>query len=163
MRLEKPSQRQNRGGLRAVALFEATKGVIVVLTGLGFWVLLHGDLQLAGERIVERLHLNPAHRIPRIFTQALRAMSEAELRLLATGALCYALLRFVEAYGLWREHRWATWLAALSGAIYVPLECYELSLGFGFLKLGSLLVNLFVVGYMSRVLWRTRNSSQEQR
>lgn len=35
-------------------------------------------------------------------------------------------MRFVEAYGLWRERRWANWLAAISEGIYLPVEIYEL-------------------------------------
>jgi uncharacterized membrane protein (DUF2068 family) len=45
---------------------------------------------------------------------------------LAIGAGAYALVRFVEAYGLYGEKAWAEVLAAVSGAIYVPFELAEL-------------------------------------
>jgi uncharacterized membrane protein (DUF2068 family) len=60
----------------------------------------------------------------------------------------YALVRFIEAYGLWRARRWAEWLAAVSGAIYVPFELYELSRGLSWLKLAALTANLAVVAFM---------------
>ncbi|MCZ7627423.1 MAG: DUF2127 domain-containing protein [Candidatus Methylomirabilis sp.] len=41
----------------------------------------------------------------------------------------YASVRFVEAYGLWLERRWAEWFAAVSGGIYIPFEIYELLYG----------------------------------
>jgi len=74
--------------------------------------------------------------------------------------LVYALVRFAESYGLWLERRWAEWLAALSGGIYVPVEVYELARHVTWIRLGALLVNLAVVAYMCAVLWRTRASSR---
>ena len=73
--------------------------------------------------------------------------------------LVYAAIRFAEAYGLWFERRWAEWLAALSGAIYVPVEIYELTRGVSWIKLTALLLNAAIVIYMCRVLWRTRSST----
>ena len=71
---------------------------------------------------------------------------------LASAAALYAALRFLEAYGLWRNRRWAEWLAALSGAIYIPFELYELHRGVSWLKLAALLLNAAVLAYMCRVL-----------
>jgi uncharacterized membrane protein (DUF2068 family) len=45
---------------------------------------------------------------------------------MAAGSLLYAALRFAEAFGRWRGRRWAQWLGAASGAIYVPFEVVEL-------------------------------------
>lgn len=68
--------------------------------------------------------------------------------------LLYALVRFAEAYGLWWERRWAEWLAALSGGIYVPVEIYELSRGVSAIKAAALVLNLCVVAYVLRALWK---------
>jgi uncharacterized membrane protein (DUF2068 family) len=73
---------------------------------------------------------------------------------LALGSLLYASLRFAEAYGLWRGKAWAEWLAAISGAIYVPFEVVELAKRVTALRTASLLVNLLVVGYMLLLLRR---------
>jgi len=64
------------------------------------------------------------------------------------------LARFVEAYGLWRQRRWAEWFAAVSGAIYIPFELYELLKGVTWLPLGALLVNVFIVGIVVNALLR---------
>jgi uncharacterized membrane protein (DUF2068 family) len=74
--------------------------------------------------------------------------------MLAGLAAAYGLARLVEAYALWRERRWAEWLAAVSGAIYVPFELYELIHRFSWLAMGALAVNLAVVGVMVGVLRR---------
>ncbi len=72
--------------------------------------------------------------------------------LLAILAGAYGLVRFVEAYGLWRGRRWAEWFAAVSGGIYIPFELYELFRGTIWLSLSALLANVFIVGLMINAL-----------
>ena len=45
------------------------------------------------------------------------------------------MVRFVEAFGLWRRKRWAAWFGVLSGGIYVPMELYEMAHGYSWVKL----------------------------
>ena len=140
--------------VRAVALFEGAKGALVFAAGFSTLSLIHHDAQRLAEQLVAHLHLNPASRYPRIFLDAAADLTDARLWLLAALAGTYALVRFVEAYGLWRERRWAEWLAAVSGAIYIPFELYELFKGFNWLSLGALLANIFIVGIMINALLR---------
>lgn len=140
--------------VRAVALFEGTKGALVFLAGFSALSLIHHDVQRLAEQLVAHLHLNPASRYPRIFIEATAHLTDARLWLLAILAAAYGLVRFVEAYGLWRGKRWAEWFAAVSGAIYIPFEFYELFKGAIWLSLGALLANVFIVGVMIDVLLR---------
>jgi uncharacterized membrane protein (DUF2068 family) len=75
---------------------------------------------------VRRLHLNPARRYPFIFLQAATKVTDAKLWALAGGATAYALVRFIEAYGLWQRRVWAEWFALLATSLYLPVEVYEL-------------------------------------
>ncbi len=134
-----------------MAAFEATKGLLVLVTGVGLLSLLHHDVQLAAESVVRHLHLNPARHYPRVFLEAAARVTDTRLWLLASGAFGYAAVRGVEAYGLWRARAWAEWFAILSGALYVPVEIYELVHDATALKAGVLLVNLAMVGYVCRV------------
>ena len=138
-----------------MALFEALKGAIVLIAGFGLARLVHRDLDLAAEQLIGRLHLNPAKKFPRIFLELAANASDGQLWALAALALAYALLRLTEAYGLWFGRRWAEWIAAVSGAIYVPVEIYELARGVSWIKAGALLLNAAVVAYMCYVLWRS--------
>src|SRR5262245_15399847 len=144
------------GPQRAVAIFEATKGVLVLAAGLGLLELIHHDLQSAAGALVAHLHLNPAQRYPRIFLQLARGSSEPRMVWLALGAGLYALLRLIEAYGLWLGRRWASWFAAISGGIYIPYELYELAARPNALAAGALLINLLVVIVMVRAVLEPR-------
>jgi len=76
----------SHAGLKAVAMFEALKGLLVLLAGFGLLALVHHDVQAFVERIVVHLHLNPARHYPRVFIEAAGRLTDARLWLLAAGA-----------------------------------------------------------------------------
>lgn len=141
-----------RPALRTVALFEAAKGLLALVGASGLLVFAHRDLQALALRLLAHLHLNPAAHYPHIFVQAIGQLQDQRLALLALGAAAYALLRLAEAYGLWTGRAWAEWLAAASGAVYLPLEVAELLHRPGWLSAGLLLVNAGIVVLMLSAL-----------
>lgn len=145
-----------KGAVRTVAVFEACKGLVVLLAGCGVLSLLHRDVQAEAERLVMHAHLNPASRYPRIFLDAAGALTDTHLVLIACGAAVYALVRFIEAWGLWNERRWAEWFAALSGAIYLPVEIIELFRHASWQGALTFTVNLVIVVLMLYTVYRTR-------
>ncbi len=147
-------------GLRTVALFEAAKGALVLLAGLGIFALFHHDAQRVAERLVHQFHLNPASRYPRIFLHLAEDATPPHLYALAAAALAYAAVRFVEAYGLWRARQWAEWFAIVSSGIYLPLEIWELAKGITWPRVTLFVVNLAIVGYLARMLARNHRSGQ---
>jgi uncharacterized membrane protein (DUF2068 family) len=149
-------RKQVKVGLRVVSIFEATKGLLVLLTGFELLAYVHKGLHLAAERLVRHFHLNPASRYPRIFLDLAEHVTDTQLWLMALSALLYAVVRLVEAYGLWHERRWAEWVALLAGAIYVPLELFELTRGVTWPKTVLLIVNAAIVVYLSFVVSQSR-------
>ncbi len=137
-------------------MFEATKGLLVLLTGFGLLAYIHKDLHLAAERLVRHFHLNPASRYPLIFLDLADHVTDLQLWVMALSALLYAVARFVEAYGLWYERQWAEWFALLAGAMYVPIELFELARGVTWPKTVLLIVNAAIVGYLSFIVYQAR-------
>ena len=148
-------------GIRLVALFEAAKGALILLAGFGLLALVHRDLQYVADEVVRRFHLNPARHYPRIFIEASGKATDTRLWLLAGAALLYAVFRFVEAYGLWRERRWAGWFAVVTGGVYVPLEVVALFRSITWVKLTTLIVNLGIVAFMTWTLWRSKGGGSQ--
>ena len=142
--------------IRTVALLEAFKGGVVLLAASGLLSLIHQDVHALAARFIEHLHLNPASRYPQIFLDATSNLSDRRLALLAVGAAAYALVRFVEAYGLYGEKAWAEVLAAVSGAIYVPFELVEILRRPTWHGALLLAFNVFVVSLMVGALRRRR-------
>ncbi|MGI4719786.1 MAG: DUF2127 domain-containing protein [Janthinobacterium lividum] len=143
-------------GIRTIALLEAAKGAVVLLTGFGLFALLHRDLQRLAEELVAHTHLNPAAGTPRIFIEYASHLDDARPLQLACAAIAYAAVRTIEAYGLWFEHTWGEGFAAASGAIYLPFEFRELFDKPGPLPLCLLLLNLGIVLFMVDTLRRRR-------
>jgi len=74
--------------------------------------------------------------------------SDMNLWLLAFGALAYSLVRFIEAYGLWRQRVWAEWFAIASGGIYLPFEFYEIIRHVTIIKIAITTTNILIVVYL---------------
>jgi uncharacterized membrane protein (DUF2068 family) len=145
---------------QTVALFEAAKGLVVLLAGFGLLSLLHRDLRVVAAAVVGRLHLNPTEGFGSVFIQAAARTTDARLWLLASFGLLYALFRFIEAYGLWFARVWAEWLAVISGGIYLPFEIYEASERLTWVRISALLVNVAVVVAMISVLRRNQRTRE---
>ena len=145
-------------GVRTVAVFEATKGALVLVAGFGLLSLAHQGAQDLAEQIVKRLHLNLARDHPRILLDAATHLSNSRLQMLACAALLYSAMRFIEAYGLWRMRAWAEWFAILSGAVYLPVEIYELARHATAVRAAVLAVNAVLVAYLISVRWRARRT-----
>lgn len=147
--------------LRPIAIFEAFKGAVVLLAGFGLLSFLGRDNEEFAERIIRHLQLNPTKHYSQIFITAMSQLNDSHLVMLAAFAALYSIIRFAEAYGLWYERRWAEWLAALSGGVYLPIEIYELLHRASWLKAGTLFVNLIVVAYMVWLLTESRRRHAE--
>lgn len=146
----------SRFGLKVVASIEATKGVVVLAAGVGLFRVVHEGVQVAADRLVKNLHLNPASHYPQVFIDTLSRVDSAHLRMLALGAIAYAVVRFIEATGLWWGKRWAEWFGALSGSIYLPLELYTLWERITWPRVTIFSANCVVVGYLVYVLVKSR-------
>ena len=138
--------------LKLVAVFEASKGFLVLFAGLALFSFIHQNVQFAAEQLVRHLHLNPAKHIPRIFIEAASNLTDRRITFLALFALLYAFMRFIESFGLWFAKRWAEWFALVSGCVYFPIELYELIKGVTWLKIVFVLINLVIVIYMAVML-----------
>jgi uncharacterized membrane protein (DUF2068 family) len=147
---------RHHNGLRVVALFEGFKGVLVLLVGLTLLHYIDEGVQKAAEEIVRHLHLNPASRIPRIFSEVAGRVPDAQIEALALGAFLYAVMRFVECYGLWRNRVWAEWFALISSGVFVPVEVYEVLVKPTHVKLALLVLNVIVVMYLAFCLRSNR-------
>jgi uncharacterized membrane protein (DUF2068 family) len=142
-----------RRALRAIAIFEAAKGLAALAAGVGLLQLLHHDIHRLALALLWRFHLDPALPYPTLLLHYADLLSAINLRTLAPVALAYIAVRFVEAWGLWKEKTWAEWLGALSGALYIPLEVAHLAHRPGAINGGVLLLNVVVVGFLAYQLW----------
>jgi uncharacterized membrane protein (DUF2068 family) len=150
--------------LRAVALVEFVKGLVVLLAGFGILSLMHRDAWDVAESFLEWLHVSTEAHYAQVFLNLADQVTDSKLWAVAAGAMAYSFLRFVEAYGLWMERAWAEWLALISGTIYLPFEIYEIARRPDGIRITIFLINVGVVLYMAYLRMeartRIRNSLQ---
>ncbi|HEY5523310.1 MAG TPA: DUF2127 domain-containing protein [Desulfuromonadaceae bacterium] len=141
-------------GLHIVALFEGTKGLLVLLVGFELLTFIHKDIHEAALRLVEHIHLNPASHYPRIFLDLTERINDTKLWDMAIAAAMYSVVRMIEAAGLWLRKAWAEWFAVLTGGMYIPVEIYEVAHSVTWPRVTVLVVNLGIVSYLLFVLIR---------
>ena len=145
-----------RASLRIIAVWEAVKGALVILAAAVAVKLLHTDVDHAIDMIVDHLHLDPAGHTSRVFMQAAAHLTDTRLVLIAAGAIVYALIRFVEAWGLWYQKTWGWLLGIASAALYLPLEVFEIFRRFTWVSVGLLAINVLIIA----LLWGNRTRHQ---
>ena len=149
-----PEGYSHRRGLRTVAAIEASKGVLAMLAATGFIVLRRDvDVENAAENLLYFLHIDPDLRICQAMLSAAGKMMDIRAETVLGSALAYSVLRYIEAYGLWRTRVWAEWLAIVSGAIYLPFEIYRIVEKPSGFHWAVLCINIIVVVYIAWVRW----------
>ncbi|NVN91677.1 MAG: DUF2127 domain-containing protein [Desulfuromonadales bacterium] len=147
-----PTQKPHARGLHVVALFEGTKGLLVLAVGFGLLSFIHKDIHEAALRLVNYFHFNPARHYPRIFLELMEHITDAKLWSLAIAALMYFVVRMVEAVGLWLRKTWAEWFAVLTGGMYIPFELFEVVRRVTWPRVTVLFINVGIVSYLLFVL-----------
>ncbi len=144
-----------RRRLRIVSIIDIIKGIVILSVGLGILRAQSHVLEHGGQALIRMLDLNENLGAPHRFIELLHA---ADMRhgLLMAFAAAYAVLRFVEAYGLWFTRAWARWLGLVSSGMYVPVELYYFIKSPGWTTLAVLGVNLCVIW----LLWPKKNRQE---
>jgi uncharacterized membrane protein (DUF2068 family) len=139
-------------GLRTVALFEFIKGFAWLIGGGYCLTLLHADVQTRVEHLLHFLHVDPAWGFAKLCIGAAARATDHRVAVAIIAAIS-AVVRFVEAYGLWHERHWAEWFAVLSAGVFLPVEVYHLRPHhFTNFTLLVFVINVVVVIYLARLL-----------
>ena len=145
-----------RHALRAVAIFEAAKGLAALIAMVGVLQLMHRDVQHLAIELIGRFGLQPDQHYPSLLLHYAGMLPGANLHALVMLAVAYITLRLAEAYGLWNDWSWAEWLGALSGCLYIPFEVRHLLREPSFISGAVLAANVLVVGLLASQLWLRR-------
>jgi uncharacterized membrane protein (DUF2068 family) len=145
--------------LRAIATYEASKGLAALAAALGLLALLHRDLHHLALEWIGHFHLNPTSPYPAEFLAAVDATQSTPTATLLALAGLYIAARFIEAFGLWHARAWGEWFGALSGGIYVPFELRHVARHPSWQAALVLVFNLCLVAYLVFRIRRRRRTS----
>jgi uncharacterized membrane protein (DUF2068 family) len=148
--------------LRAVASLEFGKGIFVALMGFCALALVHKDVWRYADSLLTLFHINTDRRYAQAFLDFADSVTDARLWAAARIAFAYAVLRFTEAYGLWKQRTWAEWVALVSGTLLLPLEVREVIRGLTLLRCSLLVGNVAVVLYILYVIIANRRERESE-
>jgi len=135
-------------GLAAIAVLKIAKGVLLLLLGLGLLKLVHAEIATLFSLLIEALHLNADSHLIHGLVLKVDALQPHSVLVAGLISLGYAGLMVVEGVGLWLEFSWAAYLTVVSTSLLIPVEVYEIVDHVSFVRVGALLLNLGIVGYL---------------
>jgi uncharacterized membrane protein (DUF2068 family) len=137
----------NAAGLRAVAILEATKGILVVALAIAI-IALRGHLEDYTEDLLYHLHIDFDRRFAHVMLDAASKLTGTRMLTIGLISSAYATVRFIEAWGLWHRRVWAEWFALVSGTMYLPWEIMNVVERATWLHVGLLATNVAIIIYM---------------
>jgi uncharacterized membrane protein (DUF2068 family) len=144
------------GGLLAIGLFKLTKSLFFFGVGIGALHLLHKDLSDEALRLAAALHFEPEGRLTALLMEKVTLIDAHRLREIGFFTFAYSAIALVEGTGLMLQKVWAEYLTLSLTVMFLPWELYELVKRPDWMRLGLLLINLAVLGYLLWILERKK-------
>jgi uncharacterized membrane protein (DUF2068 family) len=136
--------------VRLIALFKLLKATLLIAVGVAALKLLHVDVASVVESWVAMLGLDQNSRFVGRALSTAAALTPNRVRDLIVGSFLYGGLFLTEGIGLWLLKTWAMWFTVIITSSFLPVEIYELARHPSVGKVGILVINLALVGYLIR-------------
>ena len=151
-----PGRRAHRG-LHAIALVELGKGVLALLAAGAIAGFGATRIDEAIGRLSALAHFDAIHRA---LASVADNITPASVHLIVAAIAAYAALRLVESWGLWRARAWASWLGAVSLALYLPFDLYAAIRYPGWIAFPVVALNLAMLWILTRDLLARRSAGR---
>jgi uncharacterized membrane protein (DUF2068 family) len=138
--------------IKVIIVERIAKATVLIALAIGLLVAgERGWLASWSEYAEEQLNLGAGHGL--IIQLLLRLLlligNISHTTVLAIGAIAYALLEGTEGVGLAMRRRWAEYLTVIATGVLIPYEAYEVVNKVTLFRVGALLLNVAVVGYLA--------------
>jgi uncharacterized membrane protein (DUF2068 family) len=138
--------------IKVIIVERIFKAIVLIALAIGFVIAgRKGWLSEWAEYAQDQLNLNAGHSlITEVLLRLLVYVGHfSHITVVAIGAIAYATLEGTEGVGLAMRRRWAEYLTVIATGIAIPYEAYEVIHRITLFKVGALLLNLAVVGYLA--------------
>ncbi len=148
-------------GLRAIALFKASKSISALLGALWLSRVVGQDVHAMAVSAAAHLHMDPDWSVTRYLVTRAGYITDSNIWFVIWTLGFYALVHGAEAYGLWHELVWAEWFTLSSGAIYIPIELHSMIQRVTWINISALLISFAITGYVGWLLYHSRKRRRE--
>ena len=149
--------------LALIAVFRLAKALVLVAVALGALRLLDREVAAQVRTWLDTIPFVARHPAVEEVAAKVTGASRKHLEIAASVALAYAALFAIEGVGLWLQRVWAEYLTIVATTCFIPFEVYELMRRFTPLRLGALVVNVAIVGYLVALRLRARRRDRHHR
>jgi len=141
-----------------ISIEKTVKAVILIIVGFKLATLVNQDVHTWAADFVTRHGIDIGNRFVHAALERLVGITSSQIITFSVVAFFYSSVLLVEAVGLWLQKRWAEYLTAISTALLMPLEIYEIYERFTWVRVAILLINAFIVWYLAT---RLRDEKKE--
>jgi uncharacterized membrane protein (DUF2068 family) len=137
--------------IKVIIVERIAKATILIALSMALLVAGHnGWLDYWADWAENQLNLNVGRNIimQLLFRILIYVGAFNHITLIAVSAMLYAALEATEGVGLAMRRRWAEYLTVIATGVLIPYEAYEVLTRPTLFKVGALLLNLAVVGYL---------------
>ena len=114
--------------LYAIIAIKLSKGLLLLLLGLGVYTLLDKNLPQQFRETVQFLHLDPEKKFFTILASKIAQVTPTNIIWVARGTVLYSLFSLVEGVGLVFRAPWAGWMVKIPfssvNAVMAYLPCW---------------------------------------
>jgi uncharacterized membrane protein (DUF2068 family) len=138
--------------IKVIIVERILKSAVLLLGAIGLLVAgRNGWLDRWADYAENQLNLDVGHNI--VITLLFRLLAYIgnfnHITVIAIAGILYAALESTEGVGLALRRRWAEYLTVIATGVLIPYEAYEVVRHVTLFKVGALLLNLAVVGYLA--------------
>jgi uncharacterized membrane protein (DUF2068 family) len=149
LRYKDQTKRERTWTIHFIALEKIVKGSVLIVVAVKLLSFINGDIHAWAADFIVRHGIDIANRYVSSALERLVGIGNNELITWSTIAFIYSTLLFTESLGLWFQKRWAEYLTAISTALFLPIEAYEIYERFTWIRVSILVLNIFVVWYLA--------------
>lgn len=140
-------------------------GLLFAAVSFGMLSLINKDMVVFTDHLVVFLNLDIEKAYVQDLVDWLTNIRGGTIIGISAGMFVLGSLNLVEAYGLHKRRRWAEWLTVIATSLFIPLELYEVVQEQTPVRIGALVINVFIVYYLAkhkelfpkRKFWFTKN------
>jgi uncharacterized membrane protein (DUF2068 family) len=149
LRYKNQSPRERTWTIHFIAVEKTVKATVLIIVGLKLLTFINRDIHAWAEDFAARHGIDLANRFVHEALERLTGIGNEQLITFSIIAFIYAALLLVEGIGLWLQKRWAEYMTAISTALFIPFEIYEIYARFTWVRIAILALNVFIVWYLS--------------
>ena len=149
LRYKNQTRRERTWTIHFISIEKVVKGILLLAITYKLLSLLGSDVHEWATEFVNHHGINEANKYVHSVLEKLIGVDNKQLVTLSVIASLYAGLLFTEGIGLWLQKRWAEYLTAISTALFIPVEIYEIYKRFTWIRIAILVINLFIVWYLA--------------